>query len=477
MYFESINSGRKTYISEPPRDDLSLPFATTHDGASWERSDIWMIAIDENLEPVWNKRLGGLRSDRPMDVVAAPDGGLLVCGVTDSPVSSEVTQEPLGLADVWIIKTDDRGLPEWDRRFGGAGRDTVHQVIDLENGHYLLVCSSNSLPGIGKAAPRIGGHDAWLVEMDGQGNRVREWTFGGTGDERHPRLVRRHEGGWLLACWSKSGVGGNRTVPRKGTDDIWVTALDDNFNPVWDQCYGGDRFEMLADMKPTPDGGYVLLSMSTSDRSFDKSEDHRPGSRTGDFWLLKIGPSEALALNELRFELQNLERSVALNWSRSDERDVLAYGVERSADLKRWTLLDSVSLAMTGVRGAGEHRYLDRNPLPERSYYRLRIEEAGGRRQYSNILEVTRPGGRGGVSVDLQVYPVPFSERLTLSYDWEAAHRIRVRTLTGSPAFEAELPAGQSIYRLDTSDWAAGVYLVEIWQGLRRVDVRRVLKI
>ncbi len=61
---------------------------------------------------------------------------------------------------------------------------------------------------------------------------------------------------------------------------------------VWEKTIGGSSFDIPQSALPTPDGGYLLVGMSLSDASGDKSEDVI-GGRTdykvfSDFWVVKI---------------------------------------------------------------------------------------------------------------------------------------------------------------------------------------------
>ena len=430
---------------------------------------------------LWQRRMGGDSVELPTSITRLSNGDLLVASSTSSRAGYDIREAPLGgHSDSWLARVSAQGQLLWERRFGGSGLDTIWKMVELGPDRILLAGNSNSPADGKKQAPKIGRHDIYLLCIDGSGNVLWDRTYGGLESETNVRIIRRKEGGWLLAATSASGIGGTRTVPLKGERDVWVLALDELFNYEWDASFGGPGIDRLGWLDVDEEGNCYLGIGSNSVAGMDKAEDSRMGQRgrrVYNLWMVKIGPAQPLAYVDLRLELQNLEQSVILNWTRSEERSVRSYTVERSADLKRWRDVGRVDVGLPGMGGAGSHRYEDTRPLAEVSYYRLRIEETGGRQSYSEIREVRRPSGLGGVGVDLQLQPVPFGDRLRVVGRWEEPHRLRIRTLTGSSVQQLDLPAGEVDQQLDTSDWAAGVYLVEVWRGLRRVDVRRVLKL
>ncbi|MCF0040107.1 T9SS type A sorting domain-containing protein [Dyadobacter fanqingshengii] len=60
----------------------------------------------------------------------------------------------------------------------------------------------------------------------------------------------------------------------------------------WDRTLGGLSIDVLYDIFPTADGGYILAGSSSSNAEYEKSEDIRGGQDARfapDFWIVKIG--------------------------------------------------------------------------------------------------------------------------------------------------------------------------------------------
>ena len=92
----------------------------------------------------WDRRFGGSGSDGMYSVQQTKDGGYILGGDSDSPISGDKTQGSWGGTDYWIIKTDKNGIKQWDKRFGGSGTEQFYSVQQTTDGGYFLAGWSNS---------------------------------------------------------------------------------------------------------------------------------------------------------------------------------------------------------------------------------------------------------------------------------------------------------------------------------------------
>jgi hypothetical protein len=117
---------------------------------------LWLLSTDDDGQVQWSRTYGGISWDLGLAVAATDDGGYIVCGQTTPPGF----QEP----DLWLIKTDGSGIEEWQRSFGGSGREVGYDVSPKEGGGYFIAGASEIASG--------GGTEAWLLETDSQGNAI-----------------------------------------------------------------------------------------------------------------------------------------------------------------------------------------------------------------------------------------------------------------------------------------------------------------
>ncbi|PSR53954.1 hypothetical protein AHMF7605_10705 [Adhaeribacter arboris] len=105
------------------------------------------------------------------------------------------------------------------------------------------------------------------------------------------------DGGYIMGSTSTAGIGGDKSEASRDTDiynrgDYWVVKLNANRTKAWDKTIGGNGRDVLAFLRQTPDGGYILGGTSRSGISNDKTEATRDTTNVaytkGDFWIVKL---------------------------------------------------------------------------------------------------------------------------------------------------------------------------------------------
>ena len=119
-------------------------------------------------------------------------------------------------------------------------------------------------------------------------------TIGGFAVDAIQDFEQTIDGGFILAAFSQSGIGGDKTEPCFGVSDFWIIKLDAIGNVVWENTIGGNGYDVAYSIKQKADGSYVVVGDSDSPISGDKT-DNCKGFH--DLWVLKIQP-DVLTLNE-----------------------------------------------------------------------------------------------------------------------------------------------------------------------------------
>ena len=146
-----------------PDDDYGRFVVQTTDGgymvASFTNSsgdggyDFWLFKTDATGTVQWNQTYGGPGDDVVRSVVETSDGGYAIVGVTDSYGS--------GSSDVWLVKTNATGTVQWNQTYGGLSGDEGSLVVETGDGGYAIIGYTNSF-GAGMA-------DVWLIKTDEYG--------------------------------------------------------------------------------------------------------------------------------------------------------------------------------------------------------------------------------------------------------------------------------------------------------------------
>jgi hypothetical protein len=253
------------------------------------KGDALLIKTDSEGTMLWEKVFGGANNDRGQSVQQTNDGGYIIAGTTNSYGAGEY--------DMWLIKTDCNGSEEWNRTFGGPDSDIGYSAQQTMDGGYVIngeTYSTDTDPG---------NWNMWLVKTDEVG--IEQWnrTFGGTGDELCYSGQQTADGGYVLAGgrgtfnrsfdfllvktdengveqWNRS-FGGND--PELGSSvqqaldggyvivgdvlhdyfDIWLVKTDENGVEQWNRTFGivgpyGGGDDWGRSVQQTTDGGYII---------------------------------------------------------------------------------------------------------------------------------------------------------------------------------------------------------------------------
>lgn len=255
--------------------------------------DYWVLKLNADGIKEWDRRFGGKTGDFLYAVIQTKDSGYLLGGSSYSGISGDKTEPWWGGEDYWIVKINPSGVKEWDKRYGGTGKDLMYAgAIQTRDGGYLIGGWSDSGIGGDKTEPnRAGGFywDYWIVKTDAQGNKQWDRTFGGLQDDMMSAIIETPDGGYLLGGSAKSDSSGDKTEHNwdttfylNSTSDYWIVKIDSQGNKQWDKRYGGTNSDRLAKIVPATGGGYILAGTSYSGSGGNKT------SNKGGHWLVRI---------------------------------------------------------------------------------------------------------------------------------------------------------------------------------------------
>ncbi len=144
----------------------------------------WLIKTDSLGIEKWNRTLGeGFKDLRSIDETS--DGGFILTGTGKSEMNDEGY-------DVLLIKTDNLGNLLWERSFGGSGFPQGNSTQQTKDGGFIIFGSTDHMP---KEGPKV-----WLVKTDNEG--IEEWnkTFQ-YGERDHGWSGQQtSDGGFIVGC-------------------------------------------------------------------------------------------------------------------------------------------------------------------------------------------------------------------------------------------------------------------------------------
>ncbi len=208
-------------------------------------NDYWIVKIDANGIKQWDKRFGGTFYDELQSLQQTTDGGYILGGTSRSGIGGDKTEDSRGYNDYWVVKIDTNGIKQWDKCFGGSGDDQLYAVQQTSDGGYILGGSSTSGISGDKTEDNWGFEDYWIVKIDDNGIKQWDKRFGGTNIDYFRCLQKTKDGNYILGGSSASDVNGDKTVPLWGGFDYWIIKIDANGFKIWDKDYGAGDGETL----------------------------------------------------------------------------------------------------------------------------------------------------------------------------------------------------------------------------------------
>ena len=112
-------------------------------------------------------------------------------------------------------------------------------------GGYIV--SGHSASGISsdKTEANLGSYDYWVIKINSSGSIIWQNTIGGMDLDYRPNIIQTEDGGYLVGGISNSGISGDKTEASFGYTDIWILKLDLDGNILWQKSLGGSLYDNL----------------------------------------------------------------------------------------------------------------------------------------------------------------------------------------------------------------------------------------
>jgi len=239
--------------------------------------------IAQSFVSRWQYSWGGGRQDFLNTMIPIPGNSYFFAGTSASPVNCNKTSVLYGEEDFAVFMMDDAGNKIWEKTYGGDSHDVLKAAIKVSSGGYILTGETSSgVSGI-KTSPNNGVADFWIIKIDDNGNLLWEKTYGGTDFEIGVKILETPEGGYLVAGISSS----NQPGYNHGSSDYQLLKIDASGNLLWSKLYGGVDGDQLHDLVAGSDGNYFLSGISSSQISGNKTS---PPIGGFDVWVIKVSP-------------------------------------------------------------------------------------------------------------------------------------------------------------------------------------------
>ena len=202
--------------------------------------DIWIIRVNKEGNPIWQKVYGGLKQETANAVIATGDGGALVVGTTESFGS--------GGRDALAMKINAKGEIEWQKCYGGTGYDLAKTVVADPTGGYIVTGTSDSFGE--------GSDNVWVFKINTAGVMVYQNVYGGDNWDEANALLCTPDGGLLIVGSTRSWGAGQK--------DILVVKTTKDGSIEWQKAFGGKGQDVGASVQMSTNGGFIVMGTTES---------------------------------------------------------------------------------------------------------------------------------------------------------------------------------------------------------------------
>lgn len=251
LYLPVIRTNRSTWAfiyreAETPTDKQGYAIQPTRDrgyilAGGTNPTYAQVIKLDSQGEPAWAYNYGGNEGNEgALAVTQTQDGNYVVVGYTYS--------FGVGNSDGWVLKLDSGGQPLWQETFGWGLYDLFYDVKATPDGGVMMV---------GAATPSADQNiDMWAIKLAADGALQWQKTFHKGSWDNGTTLLLTPDGGYLLAGFTQATLVSQRNA--------WLIQLDADGNAIWDKTYGGSQWDLIQDIAMTTDGNYVIVGETSS---------------------------------------------------------------------------------------------------------------------------------------------------------------------------------------------------------------------
>jgi hypothetical protein len=142
----------------------------TSDQSGGDLIDAFVALVGPDGNIVWTRVDGGSKVDFYNAVAMAPDGGIVVAGVSEAPDGDFQASDPVtgeyGPDNAVVAKYGPNGQLDWSRNFGGTGPDSFDGVAFAPDGDVVAVGQTSSIMVTQPGANGQQNIDGLIVRLD-----------------------------------------------------------------------------------------------------------------------------------------------------------------------------------------------------------------------------------------------------------------------------------------------------------------------
>jgi hypothetical protein len=273
-------------------------------------NEIHVTKLDASGNLIWAQSIGSTGDDQAYDIATDVNGNILVTGyfngtVDFDPGAGVFNLTSAGSNDIFILKLTSAGVFVWAAGFGNTSSDYGNEVICdasgnvYSTGRYGSVVDFDPGPGV-SSLTSAGLSDIYILKLTSAGSLV--WVKsmgGGSGDEGKGIALDAsgniHTTGYFSGVADFDPGASTYTLSSSGSNDIFVSKLDNSGNFIWAVNMGGNSSDVGESVKVDASGNVFSGGIILGAGDFDPGAGTfslTPSGLTGNF-LSKLNSSGA----------------------------------------------------------------------------------------------------------------------------------------------------------------------------------------
>lgn len=249
--------------------------------------DFWIIKLNAKGDEEWQKTIGGSGQEKMQIIKQTKDGGYIIGGSSDSYKSEDKSEDCFGSLDYWIVKLDNKGKIEWQKTIGGKYLDELRSLDITFDGGYILGGYSNSPISYCKKEDNKGFGDYWIVKLDNKGTIEWQKTIGGNQDDQLYVIHQTKDNGYIVGGNSNSSSSDDKKKSNQNGTDFWVFKMSEIGEITWQETYDFGKVDILTSIVENDDNTFLLGGFAQSEVMGTKKQDKES---INDYVILKINP-------------------------------------------------------------------------------------------------------------------------------------------------------------------------------------------
>jgi hypothetical protein len=214
-------------------------------------SDFFILKLDPSGNVVWAKSAGGSGNDRPWDVTTDASGNSYATGSYTSPTinfgTGTLTNAGPTQHDIFVVKYDANGTPQWSKTVGGANNDAAYGCqTDASGNIYVVGSFASASIDFGSGAltnVQTGFHDFCINKYDAAGNSLWSRSANGAYDDIAYSVAVSGANVYVTGYYNSPTLqfGTNPVLSNPGnpTLDIFVAQYSSSGVANWSNTAGG----------------------------------------------------------------------------------------------------------------------------------------------------------------------------------------------------------------------------------------------